>query len=382
MKVGLLYPRSNAHPELMTDFINGLKVALKDPLNGQIQLITESIGFGGNEKEVYDKTEKLLLVEGAELLIAFVDLRILEMLQPLLIQSGKLTIIVNSGANYPVNRTPTPNIVHLSLQHAFMCWLTGIEAATQDQKNSAVATTFYDGGYLHMAAMVNGFEKAGGIITYNYVNNNRYDADFSINPLTDYLMSDKNTNTLLCIFDSTPASLFYSRLNEYSKNNNLHLFVSPMMLEQEALKKMNDGFNFSINGYIPWHPSIETNATHDFKEIIQEQTNKTATVFSLLGWETGLILQEVLSMNNVPHNDGLLLVTQLLKCKINSPRGGLIMDLKTNYFVAPVYKCSIPFNSTDLSFNEVQQYENEWADFVQLPTEGIVSGWTNTYLCY
>lgn len=382
MKVGLLYPRSNAHPELMTDFINGLKVALKDPLNGQIQLITESIGFGGNEKEVYDKTEKLLLVEGAELLIAFVDLRILEMLQPLLIQSGKLTIIVNSGANYPVNWTPTPNIVHLTLQHAFMGWLTGIEAATQDQKNSAVATTFYDGGYLHMAAMVNGFEKAGGIITYNYVNNNRYDADFSINPLTDYLMSDKNTVTLLCIFDSTPASLFYSRLNEYSKNNNLHLFVSPMMLEQEALKKMNDGFNFSINGYIPWHTLLESNTNNIFKETIQEQTNKTATVFSLLGWETGLILQEVLSMNNVPHNDGLLLVTQLLKCKINSPRGNLKLDPKTNCFVAPIYKCSIPLGYTHLIMDRVVDYENKWDNFVKIPTEGIVSGWTNTYLCY
>ncbi len=382
MKIGVLYPRSNAHPELMTGFMNGLKAALEHPLSGQVKLITESIGFGGNEKEVYEKTEKLLFLEGAELLIAFVDLRILEVLQPLLIQSGKLAIIVNSGANYPVNWAPTPNILNLTLQHAFMGWLTGKEALATDKTKSAVATTFYDGGYLHMAAMVNGFEKAGGIITYNYVNSQSYDTYFSITPITDFLSSDIETDTLLCIFDSLPASLFYSCLNEYSKNHDLRLFVSPMMLEQAALKTIKEGFHFSIDGYIPWHNSIQTNANNAFIEIIHEKTNKIATVFSLLGWETGLIVNEILSMNGGHFTNGSLLASQLLERKINSPRGELKLDPKTNYFVAPVYKCSIPMHSTNLSIDGVLNYENEWDFFVEIPTEGVVSGWTNTYLCY
>ncbi len=65
MKIGILYPRSNAHPAMMADFMDGIKTALKHAeLHDHIQLFSESIGFGGNEKEVYEKAEKLLLLDG------------------------------------------------------------------------------------------------------------------------------------------------------------------------------------------------------------------------------------------------------------------------------------------------------------------------------
>ena len=64
----------------------------------------------------------------------------------------------------------------------------------------------------------------GGNITYNYVNNQRYDDAFEIKPLTDYLSADKGTNSLLCVFDSLPASLFYSPLNTFDGAGRLTSF--------------------------------------------------------------------------------------------------------------------------------------------------------------
>ena len=61
MKIGVLCPRSKAHPDMMADFVDGIKSALKHyQFNNEVQLITESIGFGGNEKEVFEKAEKIL----------------------------------------------------------------------------------------------------------------------------------------------------------------------------------------------------------------------------------------------------------------------------------------------------------------------------------
>jgi branched-chain amino acid transport system substrate-binding protein len=383
MKIGVLYPRSKAHPGIMVDFVEGIKTALQhQQLDQKVQLISESIGFGGNEKEVYEKVEKLLVLEGVDVLVAFVDLRILEIIKPLLYSSGKLILAVNPGANYPENWVPQSNIVNLTLQHGFLCWLTGKLAAQMNKTNAATATTFYDCGYLHIAAMVKNFVKAGGKITYNYVNNQRYDDAFDIKPLTGYLSSDKTTNSLLCVFDSFPASLFYSRLNTYDGAGSLHLFVSPMMLEQKALENIAGGFNFPIDGYLPWHAEVENNANKEFMDSYLQQTKRTATVFSLLGWETGLIIHEVFLNSNENYSDGAEIAGKLAEGKINSPRGEMKLDTETNYFIAPVYKCSVPQNSDKLSIHIIETPENEWRAFVEIPTEGVSSGWTNTYLCY
>jgi len=334
------------------------------------------------KKEVYEKTVKLLVLEGVDVLVAFVDLRMLEIIKPLLYASGKLVLVVNPGANYPENWVPQSNIVSLTLQHGFLCWLTGKLSAKMNNAHAAMATTFYDCGYLHSAAMVKGFVKGGGSITYNYINNQRYDDAFEINPLTDFLSADKTTNCLLCIFDSFPASLFYSRLNTYEAAGNLHLFVSPMMLEQAALENIAGGFTFPIDGYIPWHSAAENNANKEFIEIYQLQAKRTASIFSLLGWETGLVMHQVFLNSNENYADGTAIVGKLATEIINSPRGEMKIDPETNYFIAPVYKCSVPQHSGNLSIEYTDTPEDEWKAFVEMPTEGVSSGWTNTYLCY
>lgn len=383
MRIGILYPRSGTHPGLLMDFSDGIKTSLQHlQLSENVLLISETIGFGGDEKEVYEKAEKLLVLEGADILIAYIDLRILDVIKPLIYNSGRLAIVVNPGANFPQNWMPQPNIVNLTLQHGFLCYLSGKLASSHNHTHAAMATSFYDCGYLHTAAMVKGFGKGGGVITYNYVNNQRYDDTFEIKQLTDYLSADKKTNCLLCAFDSVPASLFYSRLNSYDQSGNLHLFVSPMMLEQKALEHIADGFNFSIDGYIPWHAGNEISANQVFNETYQQKTKRATTVFSLLGWETGLIIQQILITSDGKFSDGAAIAARLNDVTIRSPRGELKLDKETHYFIAPFLKKSISLHSNTALFEYMDDMEKEWKEFVADPLQGVSSGWTNTYLCY
>jgi branched-chain amino acid transport system substrate-binding protein len=383
MKIGILYPRSNVHPAMMRDFMDGIKSLLqRQQLNDHIQLLPESIGFGGDEKEVFEKAEKLLVLDDADMLVAYVDLKVLEILNPLIYATGKLVLAVNPGANYPGNRVHQPNMLNLTLQHSFLCRLNGKLASKLKKVNAVMASSFYDCGYLHTAAIVNGFVLTGGKILFNYVNNQRYDNAFEIKQLTDYLSSNEETNILLCVFDSLPASLFYSRVNNFGKAGSLHLFVSPMMLEKEALEKIGAGFKFSIEGYAPWLPSLESSANKGFIDIYLQQKKRAATVFSLLGWETGLILQEIFLQGGDDFTNGNDIAGKLAKVKFNSPRGEMKLDPETNYFITPVYKCSIKQNSFNVIIDRVESPEKEWADFAVFQCEGVSSGWTNTYLCY
>lgn len=383
MKLGVLYPRSNQHPGMMVDFVEGIKTSLVHlKIDHKIQLLTESIGFGGVEKEVYEKVEKLLELEKADMLISFVDLRILEVIKPLLNASGKLLLVVNPGANYPENWLTHPNILNLTLQHSFLSWLTGKEAAKKSNKKAAMATTFYDCGYMHTAAMVKGFESGGGEITYNYVNNQRYDEAFEIKPLTDFLTSDKDTNSLICLFDSSPAQLFYAKLNSHSGLQDLHLFVSPMMLEKKALEKITDEFSFNITGYLPWHQSVNIDENLKFQSFYAEQTKRSASVFSLLGWESGQIIAEIVLNNLENYADVADITGSLGQRIINSPRGALQLDIKTNYFLSPVYKCSVIKKSSAQHIDQLGIPLNDWKKFTADQAAGVFSGWTNTYLCY
>ena len=154
------------------------------------------------------------------------------------------------------------------------------------------------------------------------------------------------------------------------------------MLEQKALENRADGFKFPIEGYLPWHAELENNANKEFMDSYLQQTKRAATVFSLLGWETGLIIQQVFLPSLEHDSDGAEIAGKLAGGKINSPRGEMKLDPETNYFIAPVYKCSVPQHSGKRSIDCIENPENEWKAFEEIPSEGVSSGWTNTYLCY
>jgi hypothetical protein len=305
--------------------------------------------------------------------LAFIDERILELLKPLVLASGKLMIMVNPGANHPFNWIPQPNMVSLSLQHSFLCALSGFAAAAgKTNVPAAVATTFYDCGYLHLADMVREFQSSRGKIQFNYINNQ----------LTNFLSSDKDTQTILCVFDSQPASQFYTLLNEFERAADLNLFVSPMMLEKKALENIKEGFDFSITGYMPWHPSVPHEENGQFINFYREKTKKEPGIFSVLGWETGMILKEVYDCCREDFRNGET-VTEMLKTKMmNGPRGLLKLDPDTQHFISPAIRCTIAAKSNKMEMEYGLNLENEWEEFTEKPMEGQVSGWTNTYLCY
>lgn len=382
MKLGLLYPRSQAHPNIDIDFVDGVKTCLKEKgLTNEVQISMESVGFGGAEKEVYEKVEKLIRFDQVDMIVGFVDMKVLPLLEPLLFSSGKLMIVVNPGANYPQNWVPQPNIVHLTLQHAFLNWMTGGLAAEKEQAKGAFVTTFFDCGYLHTAAITKHFMKKGGTPVFNYVNRDKYDDSFHIQPLLDFLAANKETDRLLCTFDALPASLLYNRLNNLPDADALQLFVSPMMLEKEGLKELNNGFRFSVDGFLPWHPSLQHEANSHFQSYFEEHAKRPVSIFSLLGWEAGLIVEEIRSKNKGSY-DAETIIASLAGEPVISPRGTLKLDAATNYFTAPAIRCHIEKGATSMSMKWLKHLENEWAAFSETEPESVSSGWTNTYLCY
>ena len=382
MNVGIMYPRSKAHPFIMQDFVDGIKTFIGKQTGTDINLVTESVGFGGSEKEVYEKAEKLLMLEGVDVLVAFIGEKVMDILQPLLQATGKLLLVVNAGANYPTSWIPQANIINLTLQDAFLSLLSGREAGNGKNKEAIVASTFYDCGYLHLAVMVDAFTETGGNVVFNYVNKQTYDDSFNVNELETYLTETKNLPAILSLFDELPASLFYDRLNKHERAAELELFVSPMMLQPAALAHSGEGFKFSITGYSPWQEGVETDAGTEFCDAFLAKTKRKPGLVSLLGWEAGMVLKQVADTVSSGFEDGAAIAVALQNIPFNSPRGELKLDPKTNYFVAPIVQCSMAGGQDKMLMKRFDFPLAAWEAYIERPTEGAGSGWINTYLCY
>ncbi len=382
MNIGLLYPSSKAYPKLGFQFMEGLKTNLSFAgISDQLVIISESIGNGGLEKEVYQKAEKLLMIDGVDVLLAFVDEKVLLTLNPLLQASGKLVVIIHPGANYPLNWVPQSNVVHLTLLHGFLCRLAGMLAAEGANPNAVYSSTYYDCGYLHGAAMVKGFTQNGGAITFNFINNDLYDETFNIQALTTFLQTNPATKKLLCVFDTLPAKLLFQQFQQVESPGQLDLFASPMMFEEDAIAALTDVKHFSLQGYIPWDKSSNLESNQQFIAACTDK-KKEATIFSLLGWEAGIILGQVFTHFQAGNSEGDEIVDQLKGLSLNSPRGLMKLNPETHHFIAPIVKCSIDKGPGELIKETVADFSGQWKVFSAEPTLGVVSGWLNTYLCY
>ena len=154
-----------------------------------------------------------------------------------------------------------------------------------------------------------------------------------------------------------------------------------MMLEPAATEKIDKSFKLSIDGYLPWIASSENSGNRDLLDTVRLQTKKEASLFSLLGWETGMVIREVFNNFKEQYTDGAAISAKLATITISGPRGELKLDKETNHFTAPFYKFSSQQNSQPV-IEQVAFSSAAWENYIQQPTGGVHSGWTNTYLCY
>lgn len=371
-------PRSTLYPMLGMDMINGLKLSIQQQsVSGDIELIIDNIGFGINEPEIYAKAEKMLLQENADVVIAFADTIIAELLQPLFTATNKILLIVNFGANFPRSWNPEPTCITLSLNFCLQARLTGKLAASKENKKAANVLSYFDGGYNQCYSLINSFQVNGGITMFNHVTHFRLD-QFSLKPLDDFLEQHADVSTLLCLFAGEQAGRFYTDIEALQQKRSLDLFVSPMMLDETIFSTANYKTQ-QVQGFVPWHSTLTNQANQDFKTIIKSKANKQANYFLLLGWEAGMLLSEIFRRSN-DHSGSAEIIQAVKKLKYNSPRGWLKIDEATHHCYAPCWHAKASGNDITI-IEEVNDIEKEWQEFTQEPLLTEYSMWRNTYLC-
>jgi hypothetical protein len=129
---------------------------------------------------------------------------------------------------------------------------------------------------------------------------------------------------------------------------------------------------------MPWFASLENEAN----QILLKNCTRPATMFSLLGWETAMVMQIILQRGSAGSTTSEAIIAHLKETALNSPRGIIQMDAETQFYIAPVARYELKAGSSIPEIIWTDNVEKEWRAFTAVPTEGAVTGWTNTYLCY
>lgn len=374
-KIGVLLPQSLEQSNYSESFLNGLVCGIytySGNADNQFELITESVK-SGSPGPVIRKAEKLVYENNADVIIGLINPEVAIQLDDILKQSKVPALIVNSGENYLRNQQKdNPYLFFNTLGLFQTAYLTGRHAVTKHGQNIAVVTSLADFGYDALDSFRLGVESKGGQITEIYFN--KHDDSNYIDETISKLEKSKPD----CIY----AFLHGNLSDEFFRSIKLRGLNTPVLansfaLEDRNLRNLGNAAS-EIENFCSWNKNLNNPENHKFVEVYRTKFSKEPDQFSVLGYESGQIIQKSLQSNFDRDFAGSLRNTI-----IQSPRGEVWVSEKSGMVQHPVYLCktldSGLFSSENVVVGEYKAIKESEDEFASFETE-LRSGYTRPYL--
>lgn len=376
MKTALLLPRSVLYPAISFDIMDGVRAALQQHDITDAQFTTVNIGVAAKEEDVYSHCEQALM-DGAETVIAYINPQTAEFIHPLFENSGKLLLVLDSGFHFPSPGTRLKHAFFLTLDGNLCCRIATRLAAAEGARKAAFTCSFFDAGFRSGYSFHSAIAEQGGSITFNHVTALKRQ-DFTIDPLVRH-MQDGSADTILASFCGDMAEDFLRESAASGILRDYRVVGSSFMAEELWLDK----FPYPEGGFmtaVPWGRDLDLPANKLFRQALPKPGK--ANVFSLLGWNAGLLLAVI------AHNqDATDIIEQLEQHTWDTPRGKMHMDKATHYAIAPVYQAHVvpgEQGNCRLQLGDAVSFANEERSKLQHDIdhfEGSHNSWFNAYPC-
>ncbi|NEU07410.1 ABC transporter substrate-binding protein [Flavihumibacter sp. R14] len=377
MVAGVLLPTSTTHPLIPHDFMAGIRASLKHT-EASVTLVPGYVGFGASADVVKAEAEKLLLEHDPEVIIAFVDHPIADTLFPLTAQLNKLLIVVNSGAKYAVDWKAPAHVYFHTLENAYLSYLTAGYASRQANK-AMMATSYYDGGYSLCHALTQPFINGGGKILYNFAGSFKL-AEFNTSPMADFISANSDVRAVMTVLSGDLLPPFYQQLAEALPGTELRFYASPVTLEETITLGNAFPASYTVEGFTGWYQDSGLPENNTFSGKMRAGSREP-NAFSALGWDTGLILNEL--VNRGLNGAQLHALPEGSFNEISGAKGTLRLDEESHHFIGDA--CLL--KHTSAGGTELLQTINSEAgrgvmnEMITQKIEGMTSGWLNSYLC-
>ncbi|TND07479.1 MAG: branched-chain amino acid transport system substrate-binding protein [Bacteroidetes bacterium] len=380
-KIGILLPRSSYYNSIGFDMFEGLRAGLDKSGHGDVKIVTENIGFGADRQQVYRSAEKLLLEENAGIILAYVGHRTAQMLRPLFMSANRLLIVLDAGANLPQEWPVSPNMLYHSLHNSLGAYLAGRRAFHDGFVKGGMVSNYYDGGYLHIVGITNGFADSGGAICFNHATGHT-PGEFKLDPLADHLKQYPDA-CLLPVFSGDFNEWFFRDMKALFPEKLPPMYVPPFAFEEMMLSNAVYPGD-TVRGIAAWSKDLENAANKTFTAAITE-AGREANLFSLLGWEGAFLAVEALAKMKEHKNNARSAGDQLKAFRFQSPRGEIYFASETNTTLSPMYEAHLEDDGTGHCRLKITGDAKEVAEAYSAMTaaslDNAISGWFNSYTC-
>ena len=327
-KAGLLLPKSVLYPTISFDMMGGLRCGLAATAAGDVEIRTESIGLGADDKLIYAACEKMLF-DGATVIAGYVNPLSAEKLEPLFAGANAVFIALDSGYHFPLSTKKLPHIFYLSLNGA-LCIRTGAALAVgAGHQNMVYTSSFYDSGYRSAFAAHKGIESAGGQVTFNLITPLKR-ADLTLAPLAAHLESAPRD----AIFAAFCGDMLQDFFTAAAASGVLHghtVYGSSFAGDEQWLAQ-SPYPGADVRVCVPWATGLATEANAHFMSILKEKKTNI-NIFSLLGWEAAQVAAHALSLEDA--------AAGLEGFSFTSARGTVALAADTHLCHAPVYEATV-----------------------------------------
>jgi branched-chain amino acid transport system substrate-binding protein len=259
-------------------------------------------------------------------------------------------------------------------------WVLGDWSARNLGKKAFVASSFYESGYDALYAYNLGYEKAGGQIVQTRVSNLPTDGkDFD-----SLIQSIKKCkpDLVFAAYSGEEAAEFVQAYHQAELDHRIPLLGSAFMVDETQLPRLGSGA-LGIKSCFPWSASLNQQVNRDFYTAYKKNYGTAPDSFAVLGYETAQLIAYAINkiQGDLSKTNGLR--NNLIKAKINSPRGELQQDATTHSISSPLYLREVHTNGNGLKnevFDTIRSIDNQNLIACDSDSE-IRTGWLNPYLC-
>lgn len=370
IKIGILLPQSKQYPHLDRDFIRGIK------LNGlNLKFYTESIGIGSDEKMIIDKMQKLSFQEDIQIIIGFFGHRNIDSVYEYASNHDIFLLASDIGSNLPYSIKKKRGVYINSFGIAESSYHLGEYLASQDYKNIATSSSYYDSGY--------GINQAIEIALY------QNSAQFLGHYITPLNPRENEADCMLEVLDPLkPEAVFAFHSGVYAEEHASYLiknklaqsypfYFTSFSISDKIMKTYGEALNdvFIISS---WSEVLENKENISFIEKYKTSFNENPSCFSLLGYESGLILESLLDSDTIPHMN---LLIEKMNALPKGPRGKLEFHPETNRTSFDNYIFKIINEESQVE--AVLKNDGEFIQKIMLFDQPVTNGgWHNAYLCH
>ncbi len=324
MKIGVLLPFSDIYAVLGESITEGMKMYFDQVGNEaggrKIEMIIEDTEIKPDVAQ--QKARKLIEQDEVDFVTGVVSSGVLISLRDYLIETKKLLICSNAGANELSRQLKTPYIWRTSFTNWMMHWPIGGWAAKNVGQKAYITAPDYAAGENAISAFTNNFEANGGQIVG--VQRTPFPNMGDPAPFIAEL-AQAAPDLIYAWYSGSSAVTFVKAYHEFGLSNKIPLVTSGFTVGEDVRPAEGDAA-LGIRSSLHWTPLLDNEENKAFVDAYQSRTGKQPDVYHVQGYDTARVIVEMLNTVEGDTTNVDKLIEVLAGIGFASPRGPFALD--------------------------------------------------------